>query len=98
MAIDRRGVTKVRHKVDASPVTEIDLVANLVPATPLAKLLSGCQVVSEEDPASLVYRQALNRFWLIAPPWWHPVRPGSCMPLPSMRCTGVVLGWVRFGG
>ena len=67
MAIYRRGSTEVGYKVDASPVTEADLAANRVLASQLANLLPGCQVVSEEDPASLVYRQSKGRFWLIDP-------------------------------
>lgn len=67
MAIYRRGSAEVSHKADASPVTEADLAAHLVLATHLAHLLPGCQVVSEEDPASLVYRQSAERFWLIDP-------------------------------
>ncbi len=67
MAIYRRGSTEVRHKVDASPVTEADLAAHCVLATQLAHLLPGCQVVSEEDSASLVYRRNTGCFWLIDP-------------------------------
>ena len=67
MATYRRGSTAVGHKVDASPVTDADLAAHRVLATQLANLLPGCQVVSEEDPASLVHRQSTGRFWLIDP-------------------------------
>lgn len=67
MAIYRRGSAEVSHKADASPVTEADLAAHRVLATHLAHLLPGCQVVSEEDSASLVYRQSAGRFWLIDP-------------------------------
>ena len=67
MAIYRRESAEVSHKADASPVTEADLASHRVLATHLAHLLPGCQVVSEEDPASLVYRQSAGRFWLIDP-------------------------------
>ncbi|WP_260674660.1 3'(2'),5'-bisphosphate nucleotidase CysQ [Comamonas aquatica] len=67
MAIYRRGSAEVRHKVDASPVTEADLAAHRVLATHLPYLLSGCPVVSEEDSSSLVYRRNAERFWLIDP-------------------------------
>lgn len=67
MAIYRRGSAEVSHKADASPVTEADLAAHRVLATHLAHLLPSYQVVSEEDPISLVYRQGAGRFWLIDP-------------------------------
>lgn len=67
MAIYRRGSAEVSHKADASPVTEADLAAHRVLATHLAHLLPSYQVVSEEDPMSLVYRQGAGRFWLIDP-------------------------------
>lgn len=67
MAIYRRGSAEVSHKADASPVTEADLASHRVLAKHLAHLLPSCQVVSEEDPASLVYRQSAGRFWLIDP-------------------------------
>lgn len=67
MAIYRRGSAEVSHKADASPVTEADLASHRVLATHLAHLLPSCQVVSEEDPESLVYRQSAGRFWLIDP-------------------------------
>lgn len=67
MAIYRCESAEVSHKADASPVTEADLAAHRVLAMHLAHLLPGCQVVSEEDPASLVYRQSAGRFWLIDP-------------------------------
>ena len=67
MAIYRRGSAEVSHKADASPVTEADLASHRVLATHLAQLLPGCQVVSEEDPISLVYRQSAGCFWLIDP-------------------------------
>jgi len=67
MAICRRGSAEVSHKADASPVTEADLASHRVLVTHLAHLLPGCQVVSEEDPASLVYRESAGRFWLIDP-------------------------------
>ena len=67
MAIYRRESAEVSHKADASPVTEADLAAHRVLATHLAHLLPGCQVVSEEDPASLGYRQSAGRFWCIDP-------------------------------
>lgn len=67
MAIYRRGSAEVSHKADASPVTEADLASHRVLAMHLAHLLPGCQVVSEEDPESLVYRQSAGRFWLIDP-------------------------------
>jgi 3'(2'), 5'-bisphosphate nucleotidase len=67
MAIYRRGLAEVSHKADASPVTEADVAANRVLVNQLAHLLPGCHVVSEEDPASLVYRQGVGRFWLIDP-------------------------------
>lgn len=66
-AIYRRGSAEVSHKADASPVTEADLAAHRVLATHLAHLLPSYQVVSEEDPMSLVYRQGAGRFWLIDP-------------------------------
>ncbi len=67
MALYGRGSAEVSHKADASPVTEADLAANRVLVTHLAQLLPGCHVVSEEDPASLGYRQSAGRFWLIDP-------------------------------
>lgn len=67
MAIYRRGSAEVSHKADASLVTEADLAAHRVLVAHLAHLLPGCQVVSEEDPASLVHRQSAGRFWLIDP-------------------------------
>lgn len=67
MAIYRRGAAKVDHKADASPVTDADLAAHQVLATHLPQLLPGCQVVSEEDPMSLGYRQSSGCFWLIDP-------------------------------
>ena len=67
MAIYRRGSAEVSHKADASPVTEADLASHRVLAKHMAHLLPSCQVVSEEDPASLVYRQGVGRFWLIDP-------------------------------
>jgi 3'(2'), 5'-bisphosphate nucleotidase len=67
MAIYQRGSTEAHHKMDASPVTEADLAAHSVLANQLARLLPGCQVVSEEDSASLVYRRNTARFWLIDP-------------------------------
>lgn len=67
MAIYRRGSAEVSHKADASTVTEADLAAHRVLATHLAHLLPGYQVVSEEDPMSLVYRQGAGCFWLIDP-------------------------------
>lgn len=67
MAIYRRGLAEVSHKADASPVTEADLASHRVLVTHLAHLLPSCQVVSEEDAVSLVYRQSTGRFWLIDP-------------------------------
>ena len=67
MAIYQCGSSEVGHKADASPVTEADLASHRVLVTHLAQLLPGCHVVSEEDPASLVYRQSAGRFWLIDP-------------------------------
>jgi 3'(2'), 5'-bisphosphate nucleotidase len=63
---DGRG-TNIRHKDDASPVTEADLAAHRVLATQLAPLLPGCPVVSEEDLASQVYRRNTGQFWLVDP-------------------------------
>ena len=67
MAIYQRGSPEVSHKEDTSPVTEADLASHGVLVTHLAHLLPGCQVVSEEDPASLGFRQSAGRFWLIDP-------------------------------
>src|SRR5690606_916942 len=67
MATYGRGPVEVSHKADASPVTEADLAAHRVLATHLARLLPSCHVVSEEDPASLIYRQSSGRYWLIDP-------------------------------
>lgn len=67
MSIYRRGSAEVSNKADSSPVTEADLASHRVLAKHLAHLLLGCQVVSEEDPASLDYRQSAGRFWLIDP-------------------------------
>ncbi len=67
MAVYRRGSAEVSQKADSSPVTEADLAANRVLAKHLAHLLQSCQVVSEEDSASLVYRQSAGRFRLIDP-------------------------------
>jgi len=67
MASYRLGSTEVSHKADASPATDADLAAHRVLTKHLADLLQSCQVVSEEDPASLVYRQSAGRFWLIDP-------------------------------
>jgi len=67
MAIYKRGLTEVCYKKDASPVTEADMVAHRVLTTQLAHLLPRCQVVSEEDSASLAYRQDKGLFWLIDP-------------------------------
>lgn len=67
MAIYRRGSVEVSHKADASPVTKADLAAHHVLATHLTHLLPTCPIVSEEDPASLVYRQSAGLFWLIDP-------------------------------
>ena len=67
MAIYRLGSAEVSNKADSSPVTEADLASHRVLAKHLAHLLPSCQVVSEEDPASLVYRQSAGRFWLIDP-------------------------------
>src|SRR5690606_1431609 len=67
MAIYRRGSVEVSQKANVSPVTEADLAGHRVLATHLAHLLPSCQVVSEEDPASLPYRQSAGRFWLIDP-------------------------------
>jgi 3'(2'), 5'-bisphosphate nucleotidase len=57
----------VRHKDDASPVTEADLAAHRVLATQLIPLLPGCPVVSEEDLASHACRRNTGRFWLVDP-------------------------------
>ena len=57
----------VRHKDDASPVTEADLAAHRVLGTQLTPLLPDCPVVSEEDSASQVYRRNTGRFWLVDP-------------------------------
>lgn len=67
MATYRHGSSEVSYKADASPVTEADLASHRLLSIHLAQLLPGCQVVSEEDPASLVYRQSAGRFWLIDP-------------------------------
>lgn len=67
MAIYRRGSAEVSRKADPSPVTVADLASHRVLATHLAQLLPNCLVVSEEDPASLVYRQRAGRFWLVDP-------------------------------
>lgn len=67
MTFFRRGSVEVGYKVDASPITEADLAAHLILTTQLANLLPGCRVVSEEDPASMVYRQSIGCFWLIDP-------------------------------
>ena len=67
MAIYSCGSTAVRHKEDASPVTEADLAAHRVLATGLVVLLPDCPVVSEEDSASQLYRRNRGVFWLIDP-------------------------------
>lgn len=67
MAIYDRGMVEVRHKEDASPVTEADLAAHRVLASRLKPLLPDCPVVSEEDTGSLLHRQGNGRFWLIDP-------------------------------
>lgn len=67
MAIYRRGSAEVSHKADASLVTVADLAAHGVLATHLAHLLPGCQIVSEEDQMSLIYRKSTGHFWLIDP-------------------------------
>lgn len=67
MAIYRRGSPEVRHKSDSSPVTEADIASHRALVRHLAQLLPGCQVVSEEDPASLIHRQSVGCFWLIDP-------------------------------
>jgi len=67
MAFYDGGGLNVRHKHDASPVTEADLAAHRVLATELVPLLSDCPVVSEEDFASQVYRRNTGRFWLVDP-------------------------------
>lgn len=54
-------------KGDSSPVTDADLAAHHELSSRLALLLPGCPVVSEEDPASQIYRQSKGRFWLIDP-------------------------------
>jgi 3'(2'), 5'-bisphosphate nucleotidase len=67
MAIYTDGLVKVRHKEDASPVTEADLAAHRVLASQLKPLLPDCPVVSEEEAGSLVHRLQHGRFWLIDP-------------------------------
>jgi 3'(2'), 5'-bisphosphate nucleotidase len=67
MAIYRRGSWEVSHKADSSLVTEGDLASHRVLVRHLAQLPPGCQVVSEEDPASLAHRQSAGSFWLIDP-------------------------------
>ena len=67
MAVYAAVEMRVQQKGDSSPVTEADLAAHRVLVARLALLLPTCPVVSEEDPGSLIYRQAEGRFWLIDP-------------------------------
>ena len=67
MLIYAGGGADVRIKGDFSPVTEADLVAHRELSLQLRTLIPDCPVVSEEDPASQIYRQSKGRFWLIDP-------------------------------
>jgi 3'(2'), 5'-bisphosphate nucleotidase len=67
MAIYKCASLEVGCKVNSSPVTKADLAAHHVLTLRLVDLLQGRQVVSEEDPLSLVHRQSKGRFWLIDP-------------------------------
>ncbi len=63
-ASDERGV---QIKPDHSPVTEADFAAHLKLVAALTELTSDYPVVSEEDEASLAYRDSEGCFWLIDP-------------------------------
>lgn len=67
MDIYVNGQHDTQLKDDHSPVTAADLAAHGVLVPALARLLSDCPVVSEEDSDSQRYRQATGRFWLIDP-------------------------------
>ena len=67
MAIYVSGVANVRHKADASPLTEADQAAHHLLVTKLMPLLQDCPVVSEEDAGSQRHRHGRDQFWLIDP-------------------------------
>lgn len=67
LAVYQEGPLQVVHKADCNPVTTADLAAHRVLEAGLRYLLPDCPVVSEEDPASHLYRQQHGRFWLIDP-------------------------------
>ena len=54
-------------KADQSPLTQADLAAHRCIARGLQALTPLIPVVSEEDPASLAFRTAQGRFWLVDP-------------------------------
>lgn len=58
---------QVSYKADASPLTKADLAAHQVIHAGLTNLAPGVPVVSEEDAASMAYRQPSGEFWLIDP-------------------------------
>ncbi len=60
-------VIEVSKKTDSSPLTQADLYSHRVLKTELEDITPGVPVVSEEDPASFVYRQSYGAFWLIDP-------------------------------
>lgn len=66
MAIYNAEEIGERLKADQSPVTLADLAAHNSLA-PALKQLADWPVVSEEDEASLAFRTAASRFWLIDP-------------------------------
>ncbi len=59
--------TRVSYKVDGSPVTRADLLADEVIARGLAVLTPEVPVVSEEDTQSMKFRLPRGQFWLIDP-------------------------------
>lgn len=59
--------SQVMQKADGSPLTQADLAAHQMIAQKLSNLTPDIPVVSEEDSASLVYRQPAGRFWLVDP-------------------------------
>ena len=65
--LDRSRDSKSTVKKDGSPLTQADLAAHQVIVDRLNILTPDIPVVSEEDGASMVYRQPLGKFWLVDP-------------------------------
>ena len=61
------GAPEVRHKADASPVTDADVAAERIILSGLAAIDAGTPVIAEEAAAAGRIPETANRFYLVDP-------------------------------